>query len=196
MLKHKYIDLICITFTLIAIVITILFMNGEVIGIKNTYKSPGYEKRLFDKSKVHNIDIIIDDWNEFLKTAPEEAFARRNFGINHGKLYKPDYRNLNDENADVHLRYTDDNFESYDNIFRNAKFDINDSDRKRVIDALKALSTQKDLESSINIDQVLRYFTVQVFVVNLDSYLGKTGHNYFLHEKDGVLSILPWSKST
>ena len=41
-------------------------------------------------------------------------------------------------------------------------------------------------------DQVLRYFTVQVFVVNLDSYLGRTGHNYFLYEEDGILSILPW----
>ena len=39
---------------------------------------------------------------------------------------------------------------------------------------------------------MLRYFTVQVFVVNLDSYLGKTGHNYFLYEEDGVISILPW----
>ena len=26
----------------------------------------------------------------------------------------------------------------------------------------------------------------------MDSYLGKTGHNYFLYEEDGILSILPW----
>ena len=41
-------------------------------------------------------------------------------------------------------------------------------------------------------DEVLRYFTVQVFVMNWDSYLGYTGHNYFLYEENGVLSILPW----
>ena len=40
-------------------------------------------------------------------------------------------------------------------------------------------------------DQVLRYFTVQVFVMNWDSYLGRTGHNYFLYEEDGVISMLP-----
>ena len=40
--------------------------------------------------------------------------------------------------------------------------------------------------------QVLRYFTVQVFVMNWDSYLGHTGHNYFLYEENGILSILPW----
>ena len=61
-----------------------------------------------------------------------------------------------------------------------------------IIEALKILSTGENLETVINVDEVLRYFTVQSFVVNLDSYLGKTGHNYFLYEKDGILSILPW----
>ncbi|NLB15333.1 MAG: spore coat protein CotH, partial [Clostridiales bacterium] len=26
----------------------------------------------------------------------------------------------------------------------------------------------------------------------MDGYLGKTGHNYFLYEEDGILSIIPW----
>ncbi len=134
-----------------------------------------------------------EDWGLFLAIEePEEAFAKRNFGTDHGQLYKQDYKSLNAENADVALRYIDDDFESYDNIFRQAKFKITDADKQRVIDALKILSTGENLETSINVDEVLRYFTVQVFVVNMDSYLGKTGHNYFLYEEDGVLSILPW----
>ena len=37
-----------------------------------------------------------EDWGLFLAVEePEEAFARRNFGNDHGKLYKPDYRSLN-----------------------------------------------------------------------------------------------------
>ena len=28
--------------------------------------------------------------------------------------------------------------------------------------------------------------------MNWDSYLGHTGHNYFLYEENGILSILPW----
>ena len=28
--------------------------------------------------------------------------------------------------------------------------------------------------------------------MNWDSYIGHTGHNYFLYEEDGILSILPW----
>ena len=65
-----------------------------------------------------------EDWGLFLAIEePEEAFVKRAFGADHGQLHKPDYKSLNHENADVHLRYTDDDFDSYDNIFRNAKFD-------------------------------------------------------------------------
>ena len=123
---------------------------------------------------------------------PEEAFARRNFGNDYGKLYKPDYRSLNAENADVALQYIDDNPDSYPGIFENAKFKVSEADQKRVIEALKTLSTGENLETAVNVDEVLRYFTVQVFVMNWDSYLGHTGHNYFLYEENGILSILPW----
>ena len=134
-----------------------------------------------------------EDWGLFLAVEePEEAFARRNFGNDHGKLYKPDYRSLNAENADVALRYIDDNPDSYPGIFENAKFKGSEADQKRVIEALKTLSTGENLEIAVNVDEVLRYFTVQIFVMNWDSYLGYTGHNYFLYEEDGILSILPW----
>lgn len=136
-----------------------------------------------------------EDWGLFLAVEePEEAFARRNFGANYGMLYKPDYRSLEDANNDVALKYTTDNLEDYDNIFRHAKFDCTESDQQRLIQALKILSEGQgtEIESAVNVDEVLRYFTVQVFVVNLDSYLGKTGHNYFLYEENGVISILPW----
>ena len=54
---------------------------------------------------------------------PEEAFARRNYGADHGKLYKPDYRSLEAENRDIALQYTTEDPADYDNIFRNAKFE-------------------------------------------------------------------------
>ena len=136
-----------------------------------------------------------EDWGLFLAVEePEDAFARRNFGADYGMLYKPDYRSLEEENNDIALKYTTDNPEDYDNIFRHAKFDMNGNDQKRLIQSLKVLSEAEggELETAVNVDEVLRYFTVQVFVVNLDSYLGHTGHNYFLYEEDGVISILPW----
>ncbi|HIQ63066.1 MAG TPA: CotH kinase family protein [Candidatus Avichristensenella intestinipullorum] len=133
------------------------------------------------------------DWGLFLAVEePEEAFARRNFGNAYGKLYKPDYRSLEAENADVALRYIDDNPQSYPGIFENAKFYTTEADRRRLIGALKTLASGENLETAVAVDEVLRYFTVQVFVMNWDSYLGHTGHNYFLYEQDGILRILPW----
>ena len=133
------------------------------------------------------------DWGIFLAIEePEEAFARRNFGKNHGQLYKPDYHSLQDENADVALRYSGDDPDSYPGIFNRAKFAVSEADKQRLIQSLKTLATGEDLETAVNVDEVLRYFAVQVFVMNWDSYLGPTGHNYFLYEEDGILSILPW----
>ncbi len=304
MLKRKGTDALCIAVMALAVMLTVLFMNGEGLGLRPASEAPGYETRLFDKSRVHTIDIVVEDWAGFLETAaeeeyisatlvidgetfsnvglrakgnnsrrltekygldryslkaefdhyernsyygldkfsldssfqdnsylktwitydmmnymgvptalcswvwvtvngedwglflaveePEEAFARRNYGNDHGQLYKPDYKRLGDENADVHLRYCGEDFDSYDNIFRNAKFNPTDAEKQRVIDAIRMLDSGENLETVIQVDQVLRYFTVQVFVVNLDSYLGRTGHNYFLYEENGVLEILPW----
>ena len=305
MVKYKYIDAVCILAALGAVLLTLIFMNGDALGIPKASENPGYISRLFDERRVHSLDIQIEDWEEFLENAeeetyvsctavidgeefhqvglrakgnnslslteeyglsryslklefdhfnqggnyygldklsldasfqdnsymktwiaydmmefmevpaplrsyvwvtvngegwglylaveePEEAFARRNFGNDYGRLYKPDYKRLDAENADVALKYIDDDPESYPNIFDNAKVDITQGDKERVIEALKILSTGKDLEKAVNIEEVLRYFTVQVFVMNWDSYLGYTGHNYYLYEEEGILSILPW----
>ena len=132
-------------------------------------------------------------WGLFLAVEePEEAFARRNFGANHGQLYKPDYRSLAEENADVHLRYTTDEPEDYPGIFENAKLDPSAADRQRLVDSLKTLDSGQRLEEAVDVDEVLRYFVGQVFVMNWDSYLGHTGHNYLLYEEEGKLSMLPW----
>ena len=134
-----------------------------------------------------------EDWGLFLAVEePEEGFARRNFGPGHGQLYKPDYRSLRAENADVALRYVGDDADSYPNIFENGKFPVTAGDERRLIRALKILDSGENLETAVNVEEVLRYFAVQVFVMNWDSYLGHTGHNYFLYEEDGILSILPW----
>jgi len=93
---------------------------------------------------------------------------------------------------DVKLRYVDDDPDSYSNIFQNAKTDVTEADQARLISALKALGNREDLESTLDIDEVLRYFVVHNFVVNGDSYTGSMVHNYYLYEEDGRLSMIPW----
>jgi len=93
---------------------------------------------------------------------------------------------------DVKLRYTDDEPDSYSNIFQNAKTDVTEADQARLISALKALGNCEDLENTLDIDEILRYFVVHNFVVNGDSYTGTMVHNYYLYEEDGQLSMVPW----
>ncbi len=38
----------------------------------------------------------------------------------------------------------------------------------------------------------IRYFVVHNYVCNGDSYTGSIIHNYYLHESDGRLSMIPW----
>ena len=305
MIKSNRIDAICGAITAFAILLTILFMNGQVFGLKPAAANPPYVSRFFDSSKVHTIDIVMPDFKELIENALEEeymhcdvvidgdivgdigirtkgnnslyltsdyglerysfklkfnkyhrdfkyqgldvislnasfqdnaylkdymtydmmrhmgipsplssyvyvtvngedfglyvaveemesSFARRNFGTNHGNLYKPDYMRLEDENADVALRYTGDDFDRYDAIWREAKQKTTDADKRRLIEALKILDSGDDLESAVDTDMVIRYMAVQAFTVNLDSYLGRTGHNYYLYEENGRLMMLPW----
>ena len=94
--------------------------------------------------------------------------------------------------SDVSLLYTDDDYESYANIFDNAKTDITDADKDRLIDSLRLLNEGEDIGSLVDVDQMIRYFVVHNFVCNFDSYTGSMIHNYYLYEEDGQLSMIPW----
>lgn len=91
------------------------------------------------------------------------------------------------------LIYTDDSISSYSSIFDNAVFSKNsDKDKERVITAIKNLNEGNDLEKYIDVDKTLRYLAAHTVVVNLDSYSSNMAQNYYLYEKDGKLTILPW----
>ncbi len=94
--------------------------------------------------------------------------------------------------SDVKLQYIDDDPDSYSNIFNNAKTDISDADKKRLIESLQALSAGENIEDVVDIEKVIRYFVVHNFVNNNDSYTGMMVHNYYLYEEDGQLTMIPW----
>lgn len=92
----------------------------------------------------------------------------------------------------ANLVYTDDEIDSYPQIFDNAVFEASDADKEKIIAALKALSTEQNLENSVDVDEVARYFAANTALVNLDSYICSFQHNYYLYEEEGKISILPW----
>lgn len=421
MSTHKWIDRICVAAVVLSLLLTLLFMNGEALGLQSAGKVMGYENRLFDASRVHTVDIVMDDWEGFLSTCQseeyspcsvvidgelyknvgirgkgntslssvaqmgssrysfkvefdqydstksyhgldklslnnliqdntmmkdyltyqmmnafgaasplcsfvyitvngedwglylavegvEDAFLQRSYGSDHGELYKPDSLSFGGgrgngrdfdmdglmgssreesgdaaprpsqgsssdqagsfgrpggpdrssssgsfdpssmpggsapedppagpdgaqqpsaapsegagpggfdpssmfggefgggfggfgggfgfgSSSDVKLQYIDDDPESYPNLFDNAKTKVSDKDKERLIASLKSLSAYEDLDDVLDVDGVLRYFVVHSFVVNGDSYTGSMIHNYYLYEKDGRLSMIPW----
>lgn len=114
---------------------------------------------------------------------------------NHGNREKDDNKThggMFGGNDDVKLQYIDDDESSYSNIFDNAKTDVTSTDKKRLIEALKNLSSGNEIENTVDIDAVIRYFVVHNFVLNFDSYTGSMVHNYYLYEKDGQMQMIPW----
>lgn len=364
----KYFDRIAVIVTALILILTILFMNGDELGIKAMEHTVGYENRLFDNTKVHTIDIVMDEWDDLIANAAneeyytanvvidgesyknvgirakgntslstvaslgserysfkiefdhyastesyhgldklslnnliqdstmmkdyltytmmnefgvnsslcsyvyitvngedwglylavegvEESFLERNYGSDYGELYKPDSMSFGggrgngkdfdmsdfdfdssedqarssesgefdlsdlpedfdpssmpggseEENggfsfggrfgmssSDVKLQYIDDELDSYSNIWDNAKTNITEADQNRLIESLKKLSSGENIESVVDIEQVIRYFVVHNFVCNDDSYTGMMVHNYYLYEKDGQLAMIPW----
>ncbi|MDO4501266.1 MAG: CotH kinase family protein, partial [Erysipelotrichaceae bacterium] len=362
MSTSKYIDKICIVFIVVGIVLCFLFMGSGHLNAITKENVPVYQTTLFDNQTVHQIDIIMDDWDKFIENCEseeyslcsviidgekysnvairakgntslsnvksmgsqrysfklefdhydknksyhgldklclnnliqdntmmkdylvyqlmtdfgvdsplcsysyitvngedwglylavegiEEAFLERNYGADYGELYKPDslsfgggrgngmgfdmddfdFEELSEKDFssfpakqgmpdignnpfgnppeqsggmpkmsfgmgsdDVKLKYIDDNISSYANIFDSAKTDITDKDKERLIASLKQLNEYTDINEVVDIEEVIRYFVVHNFVVNGDSYTGSMIHNYYLYEKDGQLSMIPW----
>lgn len=92
------------------------------------------------------------------------------------------------------LIYTDDNISSYPSIFDNVEFRKKNSlkDKERVITAIKNINEGNELEKYLDVDKTLRYLAAHTVVVNLDSYSTNMAQNYYLYERDGKLTILPW----
>lgn len=368
----KHFDKIAWTATILILGITILFMNGGDLGLQAMAHTMGYETRLFDNTKVHTVDIVMDDWDGFIANATseeyadaavvidgevyknvgirakgntslstvaslgserysfkiefdhydssityhgldklslnnliqdstmmkdyltytmmnrfgvdsplcsyvyitvngedwglylavegvEDSFLERNYGSDHGELYKPDSMSFGGGrgngrdfdmgdfekreetgalevpegfdasdmpggfdasdmpedfdpsdmfagggdgrfsvggsgmgSSDVKLQYIDDEPDSYPNIWNNAKTEITKADQERLIRSLKKLSDGEQIESVVDMEQVMRYFVVHNYVCNDDSYTGMMVHNYYLYEEDGQMAMIPW----
>lgn len=150
-----------------------------------------------------NISFNGEKWGLYLAIeGMEEAFAQRVYGLDYGQLYKPESEmgfrggpfgpDGEETYGGADLVYNGEEEENYKDIFDNASFDIRKEDKTRLINALKYINAGEELEKYMDVEQCLRYFAAQTFIVNLDSYYSNLKHNYYLYEKDGQLTILPW----
>lgn len=93
----------------------------------------------------------------------------------------------------TNLVYIDDDLSSYSAIFDNSVLKkTTEKEYYKVIEMIRNLNAGTNLETYLDVEEILRYFAVNTFLVNLDSYAGNMKHNYYLYEEDGVFQILPW----
>lgn len=101
-------------------------------------------------------------------------------------------RNMGNRNGGADLNYTDDDPDSYSTIWDGAAGKVTDDDKERVVTAIRNINEGTDLETYLDVDNILKYMAVHEFVVNLDSLSGNMAHNYYLYEENGQLNIIPW----
>lgn len=90
------------------------------------------------------------------------------------------------------LNYTDDELDSYDTIWDGEVTSTSKSDHKRVVTALRNIAEGTELETYMDVDNLLKYMAVHAFAVNEDSLSGSMAHNYYLYESGGRLNLIPW----
>ncbi|MDD6799968.1 MAG: CotH kinase family protein [Firmicutes bacterium] len=75
MSTHKHIDKICCVVIVFTLILTSLFMGAEAFGIEAKARTLGYEDRLFNTSRVHTIDIVMNDWEIFIENCISKEYS-------------------------------------------------------------------------------------------------------------------------
>ena len=168
--------------------------NMKEAVIYDMYRYLGADASLYNYAKV---SVNGEYWGVYLALeAVEQSFMLRNYGTQDGELYKPDTLEMGSgssgKGGGADLNYTDDELDSYQSIWSSEITGTKRADHIRVVTALRNISQGTDLETYLDVDNVLRYMAVHVFAVNDDSLSGNMTHNYYIYEYDGQLNILPW----
>ena len=75
MAGSRHVDKIVYCAVALAVVLTVLMMNAEALGITSNIRDPGYKKILFDGSKVHTIDLVVNNKEAFFADAEKHEYV-------------------------------------------------------------------------------------------------------------------------
>ncbi|MCE5234945.1 MAG: CotH kinase family protein [Clostridiaceae bacterium] len=83
MLKHRFINFICIAVVVAALIFTVLFSYTPLFGIEAAQSKLQYADKLFDDSVVHALDISVDtdDWAGLIESAGDKEYVMCNVTI-------------------------------------------------------------------------------------------------------------------
>ncbi len=103
-----------------------------------------------------------------------------------GSVFTPE------QTAVASLRYVGGHTDDYADLWDSAVFDPSKADKVRLVESVERLNGETDRQSVLDVDALLRYFAAHSFVNNYDGYTSLFVHNFYLHEQDGILSLVPW----
>lgn len=186
-----------------------LILNNNYADATNMKEAIVYDMYQYldaDASLYNYAQVSVNGeyWGVYLALeAVEQSFMLRNYGTQDGELYKPDTMEMGGGNEDgfsfdptsssgADLNYIDDDLDSYQTIWDSEVTTTSKGDHRRVVTALENICEGSDIETYMDVDNILKYMAVHTFAVNLDSLSGTMYHNYYLYEYDGQLNILPW----
>lgn len=178
-------------------------VNGKPWGLYLAVElyNDSYEERVYGDTSgmLYNVKMSMDNAGESGANKKQEGANNQdtnkkgsNTNMNNDPFTKGKGGGMGAGNTGGSLQYIDDKSSSYSSIFENTVGKGGEADYQRVIKALKALSTGTDLEKYFDVDAILKYLAAHTFVVNLDSYSSSMAQNYYIYEKDGKITILPW----
>ena len=75
MAANRHVDKIVYTAVAFAVILTVIMMNAEAFGITSNIRDPGYKKILFDDSRVHTIDLVVNDKEAFFADAEKHEYV-------------------------------------------------------------------------------------------------------------------------
>jgi hypothetical protein len=165
------------------------------INLNNSYSDPTYMREVLayelaeqmglPTPKYSYVNLIINDelWGLYLAVEQIGAsYLERQFGDSTGSLYKAI------QGAGTELAWVDDSRESYSGLVQKSDH----ADEEALIHMIYELNNGSDYEQVLDVENVLNYIALNVVTNNSDSYLGQNKHNYYLYERNGIFSILPW----
>ncbi|WP_125152020.1 CotH kinase family protein [Clostridium rectalis] len=158
--------------------------NGDIPNKSQVMQEPLNKNKLdgYENEQQFYIDKTDDKYGKHTQVDKEQKY---NMMVN-----KPKGKGTN---GGANLKYIDDNQSSYSTIKDSKIFKkTTDQDFEKIITMIKNLNQGKDLEKYLDVKEILAYFAVNTFLVNLDSYSGGMYHNYYLYENKGKCSIIPW----
>ncbi len=68
-------DRICLIAMVLALLLSLLIVGQGTAASEERGRTMGYEDTLFDSTRVHTVDIVMDGWEDFLEAAQEEEYA-------------------------------------------------------------------------------------------------------------------------